>query len=262
LAVNNVIVYFPWGAGGNFIKNVCNIDPRFDWFDEQEFRPDIPPAPMERYHFLYHYHSTQLQSDNWLWHEGLVRRKYTAKYHQGGKITYWDPEFNTVYEAHGEVDELDRILDPAPLLYYDRTRVDAGITKEQISYWKLEDCKHVFLLPKNIQLITDIYHSKNPILNQLNQNASLESRRKQAFIIIRLMTLRLQELADTLAARGATVYKYTADDLYSNTGNQLVEALVQDLGQRVPIEYIRPLHRVWLDSTRSVYQKFYNRDLP
>jgi hypothetical protein len=76
------------------------------------------------------------------------------------------------------------------------------------------------------------------------------------------MTLRLQELADTLTERGARVYKYTADNLYTDTGNQLIEVIMQEIGQRVPIEYIRPLHVNWLNGTRSVYKQFYNRDLP
>lgn len=262
MAVNNAIVYFPWGAGGNFIKNICTIDTRFEFFDEQPYKPAVDPSADERYYFLYHYYKRSITPSEWLKREWAIRLKYHGKYYDRGTIKYWDPEYNNIYECHGGIEEIERILDPSPLIHFDRTRVESGQLPEESSYWRLEDCKHIFLLPKNIQFITDIYHSKNPELNQLNPNASMDSRRKQAFIINRLMTLRLQELADTLTERGARVYKYTADNLYTNTGNQLIEAMMHEIGQRVPIEYIRPLHSNWLDGTKSVYRQFYNRELP
>ena len=34
MAINGVIVYFPWGAGGNFVKNIINIDTQFEFIDD------------------------------------------------------------------------------------------------------------------------------------------------------------------------------------------------------------------------------------
>ena len=36
--MNGVIVYFPWGAGGNLVKNIIAIDPRFEFIDEVLFK--------------------------------------------------------------------------------------------------------------------------------------------------------------------------------------------------------------------------------
>lgn len=261
MAVNNIIVYFPWGAGGNLIKNLCSIDYSFDFFDEHDFRlPD--QSPQERFEFLIDYYYRPISDDEWLKREWAIRKKYSAKYHNNGTIQYWDPAYRTMYECHGLEEELAGILAPTPLRCFDRTRIDAGEIADTPSPWLLADCQHVFLLPDNIQLITDIYHSKNSRLEQLHPNTPDASKKKHLFLLNRLMTLRLENFSKTLEDRGCEVYKYCADTLFTDAGAQLINHIFQDTAVTVPEEYVTKIHSKWLQDTRDIYQQFHNRDLP
>lgn len=262
MAIKHIIVYFPWGAGGNFIKNICTLDTDFDWFDQQPFRPEVPPTQSMRYYFMLDYYSQRLEPNQWLEHEWSLRGKYLAKYYEAGYIKYWDPGWATAYEYHGTIEEIDSVTNAQPLQMFDRTKINRGEIVEQLSPWLLSDCRHVFLLPKDMHLITDIYQSKNPSLNQINPNGTTEARRKQAFIINRLMTLRLSELAELLQAQAQTVYKYTADELFTNTGSQLIESIITDLQLNIPLSMIAPIHQAWLTNTQQVYKKYWDKDLP
>ena len=261
MAVKSIVVYFPWGAGGNLVKNICTLDTKFDWFDQYQYRPAVPPTQSERYHFMIDYYSVPTTPETWLEREWSIRGKYLAKYYDQSCIAYWDPEWTTVYECHGQIDEIDRILDPAPLKIFDRTRVDRAEIEEQLSAWHLNECRHVFLLPKDLHLITDIYQSKNPELNQINPNGTAESRRNQAYIINRLMTLRLSELAEQFEQQGQQVYKYTADDLFDSAGHQLLQAVVSDLQLDIPPNITRPIHAAWLSGTQQVYKQYWDKEL-
>lgn len=259
--MNNVIIYFPWGAGGNLIKNIASIDTELDFFDENPFK--VPDQTAEdRFNFFIEYYTKSIAHDQWLTREWAIRKKYTAKYHENSNIAFWDPDCRTIYECHGSEEELGRILDPSPLLCYDRTRIDAGELLETPSPWKLTDCLHVFLLPKNLQLITDIYHSKNPELEPLHPSTSEGSKKKHLFFLNRLMNIRLGDFATTLQSRGCAVYKYTADDLFTNTGYTLINDVFQDVSVNVPAYYVETLHKKWLEDTRELYKNFHNRELP
>jgi hypothetical protein len=254
-------VYWPWGAGGNLVKNICTVDTEFDWFDQQPYRPSVPLSQHERYQFMLDYYRIAITPETWLEREWSIRSKYTAKYYEQGRIAYWDPDWATVYECHGQVEEIDSIIASKPLLLYDRTQINSGQLVEQPSTWTPQDCKHVFLLPANLHLITDIYQSKNPTLNQINPNGTDKSRRQQAFIVNRLMALRLQELADSLIAQGQQVYKYTADTLFCNIGNQVIKSIASDLQLNIPLDLVGSIHDAWLTATQQVYRQYWNKEL-
>ena len=260
MAVKSIVVYFPWGAGGNLIKNICTLDPEFDFFNQEQFRPDILPNQIDRYRFLLsYYHST---SSTWTNREWSIRAKYRSKYYENNCITHWDPAVATAYECSGLTEEIDRVTDSSPLKMYDRYRIDKGTAKEQLSPWSLSQCRHVFLLPKDLHLITDIYQSKDPDLEHINPNGTAEARRQQAFIINRLMTLRLSDLADQFTAQEQQVYKYTADELFCNDGDQIVKTIVENLQLGIPADMISSIHSAWLRGTRQVYSDYYNKEFP
>lgn len=259
MAVKSVVVYFPWGAGGNLIKNICTLDPEFDFFNQEQFRPDILPSQIERYRFLLsYYHST---SSTWTNREWSIRTKYRSKYYENNCIIHWDPAVATAYECNGLIEEIDRITDSSPLTMYDRYRIDRGTVMEQLSPWSLSQCRHVFLLPKDLHLITDIYQSKDPDLEHINPNGTAEARHRQAFIINRLMTLRLSDLADQFTAQQQQVYKYVADELFCNDGDQIVKTIVDNLQLSIPADMISSIHSAWLQNTQQVYRDYYNKEL-
>lgn len=261
MAVKPVIVYWPWGAGGNLVKNICTLDTGFDWFDQHQFRPEVPPTQVERFQFMLDYYSAPIAPSTWIEREWSIRGRYLSKYYEQSCITYWDPAWTTVYECHGQIEEIDRIVSPAPLKLFDRTRIDRAEIPEHLSTWHLTECRHVFLLPKDLHLITDIYQSKNPDLNQINPNGTPESRRRQAYIINRLMTLRLLELADMLQQQSQQVYKYTADELFEPAGHQLLLSVVSDLQLDIPSAMVVHTHGAWQSSTQQVYRQYWNKEI-
>jgi hypothetical protein len=261
MAVKPVIVYWPWGAGGNLIKNICTLDTKFDWFDYQPYKSETPIDQQERYRFMLDYYNVTVGPELWLDREWSIRSKYLAKYYDQSCIAYWDPTCVTAYECHGQIEEINRIVSATPLQIFDRTRINLGEIVEQASPWSLAECRHVFLLPQDLHSITDIYQSKNPKLNQINPNGTPEERRKQAFIINRLMTLRLQELADVLTSQGRLVYKYTADQLFGSAGSQLVTSIISDLQLDIATDIVASVHQAWLTNTQQVYQQYWNKQL-
>jgi len=261
MAVKSVIVYGPWGAGGNLIKNICTLDTDFDFFNQEQLRPDPLPNQIDRYRFLLSYYGGSLSS-SWTNREWSIKAKYRSKYYENNCITYWDPAVATAYECSGLIEEIDRVTDSSPLKMYDRYRIDRGTAAEQLSPWSLSECRHVFLLPKDLHVITDIYQSKDPELEYINPNGTAKARHQQAFIINRLMTLRLTDLAAQLASQGQQVHKYVADELFCNDGDQIVKTIADNLQLGIPAEMISSIHTAWLRGTQQVYSDYYNKELP
>ena len=256
--MKDVIIYFPWGAGGDFLKNVITVNPEFDFNDDKEFTDEINPSFESRYQFFLNYYKPVL-GEEWSHREWQIRKKFFGRYYEAGGIRYWNPWARTVFDCYGSPEELERILSNERLHCYDRTRINRGEIADEISDYTLKECKHVFLIPTNVRLITDIYCSKDPSLNQFSANISDDAKKHRALLINKFRTYRLKEFAETL---GGDVYKYSADQLYSNTGAELISTILDDLGIEMPVWIVNDLHQAWLDNTKQIYSAYYNKDLP
>jgi len=256
--MNGVIVYFPWGAGGNLVRNLITIDTRFEFLDDQD---PIGKYPTEdgRYNFLLDYYSKPMDPTTWLPREWSLRARFHARYYEGGNCVYWNPDSLLVYDVHGGGTEIDNILDSRPLKCYDRYRIDRGLRSEQLSNWALVECTHIFLLPSDIPQITKIYNSKNPTINQLENEGDLEYRQKEAEIINTTMTNRLIGLSQKLIDQHQTVYKYDCIDLYKTP--DIIYNIADNLSLSIKKEYINTIHSLWLQSTREVYYNYFNKEL-
>lgn len=256
--MKDVIIYFPWGGGGNFLKNLITINPEFDFIDDKEFTDEIEPGFESRYKFFLKYY-TPVPGEEWLSREWKIRKKFFGRYYQGGGINYWNPWARTAFDCHGSPEELERINSGERLHCYDRTRIDRGEISDELSPYCLRDCKHVFLLPDNNKLITDIYLSKNPALNQFDESVPLQIKKDRAYLINKFRNYRLREFAETLPAN---VYKYSADQLYTDLGAKLVSGIFEDLGIEMPTNIVDDLHKIWLSNTRQIYSAYHNKELP
>jgi len=256
-----VILYSPWGAGGNLVRNIASLDMRYDFFDGGRVLQEYP-TEVSRFHCMEQYYSNKVTNDTWSTREADLRKKFIGKYYERNLIAYWDSNNKTVYECHGDEEEINNILNGKSLDIYDRTRVNAGKLEENPSPWSLLDCHHVFLMPKNLKLITDLYHCKNPSTPLLHPNTSVSSKKQQLYMLNRLMQLRLESLAKTLEAQGRAVYKYTADDLFADSGYNLINQIFIDTGICVTEHHVKSLHQIWLQDTRELYKNFYSRELP
>jgi hypothetical protein len=260
MAMNGVIVYFPWGGAGNLVKNVITLDTRFEFLDDQSYAGEYPTQE-SRFNWLYEYYSRPVEPETWLPREWSIRTKSHAKYYVNNEITYWNANKLVVYDVHGEENELDNNLKRGTLQHFDRVRIEMGQVQEQDSTWRLTDCEQVFLIPKNIKLITEIYNSKNPTINQLEHEGDLAYRQQEAQIINNTMSQRLVDLQHHFDSCGVKHHDYVADELYKTTGADALLDITAKLNLTISEEYVRMIHSVWLSSTNAVYTKYFNKEL-
>jgi hypothetical protein len=239
----SVVVCFPWGAGGNLIRNIIGLDPEFEFCTDKA----------DRYKWLYDYYTKPVTSETWLQREWSIRQQFYNKYYLGG-ITYWNPEYLLAYDCHGTSIEISAIETNNQLLCYDRYKIDRNQRTEQVSPWRLQDCEYIFVLPNNINSITDIYHSKNPSLNQFNHIVELE-RKKYALDANSKLHNNLQTLANKLVNK----HTYIAEDLFQSPN--IILDIVSKLNLNISAQQITNIHSKWLQTTREVYYNYYNREL-
>ena len=243
MAVNNIIVYFPWGAGGNLIRNIITLDPRFEFFNDAR----------DRYTWLLVYYSQPVLSETWLPREWSIRQKFYNKYYKG-YIAYWNPNWLLAYDCHGTDEEIKALNDNNHLLCYDRYLIDRNMREEQQSPWRLKENHHIFLLPKNIELILDVYHSKNPSLNQFDHIPKIDRKTYTRGEIIKLST-NLRSFADSIPSKQI----YVAEDLFQSPN--IILDIVSKLNLNISTQHATTIHAKWLQTTRKVYYNYYNREL-
>ena len=260
MAVNNIILYFPWGAGGNLIRNTITLDTRYEFYDDQEFQ-GVYPTTDSRYKWLFNYYNQPVAPDTWLKREWSIRDRLYNKYYDNGGPKYWNPDTLLVYDCHGDPADLRPIQADIHCQHFDRYQINLGNKQEQDSAWSLQDCNHVFLIPVDITKITEVYNSKNPVLNQLDQIPDMVYRQQNALSINQTMTMRLKAFHYDLVRQNRTVLAYDADDLFTDKGAGIMLEIADKFNLNIPENYIQTLHSKWLQDTREVYYNYFNREL-
>lgn len=255
--MNNVILYFPWGAGGNLIRNIISLDPAFEFYDDNVNQLDLA-TPEERYQWMLSYYQKPITSSQWLPREWSIRLIHKNKYYDNNKIAYWNPNFRLMYDTHGEAEEIAHILENGHCCSYDRYQIASGEKQEQINPQSLLDHIQVIIVPKDIKLVTEIYNSKNPTLKQLTHIRDADSRYQQAEARITAQTNNIINFYNNITATGKQVLRYYAEDLFNS---DTIDDIVARLGANISKEYTKTLHSQWLQSTIHVYYNYYNREL-
>jgi hypothetical protein len=202
-----------------------------------------------------------MSPDLWLKREWSIRAAMHGQYYVNGTIAYWNPDYLIAYDIHGTESEIAKLKENSKLKCYDRYKIENEGRPEQLSTWQVQDCHHIFLLTRNLKLITEIYNSKNPTINQLGSNGDLLQRRQRAEIINTTMSQRLMAFKEHLKLNSKPVLEYCADKLYGSTGHNILLDIVKRLELDVPAEYITNLHNIWLQSTKDVYRSYFNKEL-
>ena len=259
MALNGVILYFPWGAGGNLVKNILSIDTQFEFIDDQPFNGERNTVDA-RFEFLREYYSRPVSSDNWLDREWAIRKTPHNKYFYMNGVGYWNPNHKLIYDIHGTPEEIMSITLDQALQHFDRMGILEGRCQEQTSPWTIQECNHVFLMADDIQHFVDIYASKNPDLDKnhpkFNQQCLEEATRQNASYDV-----RLSRLMDHLQSRNRAVLRYTAEALFRDTGYELVQDIARQLSLTIPQHYIQEIHGIWLTSTKELYYNLHNKPL-
>jgi hypothetical protein len=247
MAVNSVIVYFPWGAGGNLVRNVIGLSTEFEFIDDQLSNSNYPTLE-SRYQYLVEYYQKPVTSEDWLQREWAIRQPVHNRYFSSNGIGYWNPDYKLVYDIHGTEDEINSILADRQLECFDRSGIAEGRIREQLSPWTVQQCNHVFLLPNNLAVFNKIYTSKNP-----KQSLNVAATENAVYV------KRLQQLVDTLKSNHRQVSVHQAELLFCDTGYLLLEEICSSINLSIPLNFLKDIHAIWLQSTRDLYYNTHNK---
>jgi hypothetical protein len=228
MEIKNTIIHFPWGAGGNFIRNCLLLDDCYE-FDGQH------RDTLARYNFLMDYYQQELTQDTWLAREWSGPRGYLYNtYYNTPGIINWSTKNNVIYLNHCQDNEMQSIMDNILL-----------------------DLKHVFLMPTNLQLIAEIYVSKNPEDTGHLCGNTVE-KIKNTTLYIKYLKENQTMLAEQLKKQNQPNYIYDVDYLFDNNGFELILDIANHLLMNVPRAMAQDLHRLWINKTKFVYNNFFS----
>jgi len=242
------------GAGGNLLRNIFSLSPKYEMLSEDK-------APMEQHlkeQFMLGYYSQSINSDTWLKREWSIRQGLYTKYYEAGLPTYWNPESLIAYDNHGAI----LIKDIGNhLSHWDRYKINEGTITEQISPWALQDCSHVFITTDNLNLLAEIYNSKNPTIDQFVKLTDFNQRYQEFLLVNGTLHNNLLKLSDWLIQNNKQIYNISVQDLFTDSGHIAIRTLAASLNLTINQSVIQQIHHLWLQSTREVYYNYFNRDL-
>lgn len=255
MEVKNIIVYFPWGAGGNLLQNILSLAPGYQMISHTGDDVD------DKESFLLDYYGKDITPETWLKREWSIRGYYSNRYYNFEVPGYWNPEFNLVYATHGENRMIGKLSDNRLLEHWDRYNVEQGNIPEQHCPETTHNLTHIFLIPDDYQLTANIYQSKNPDLSQLKEVTDPHLRKMEALQSIITQCKNLYKLEKKLSELGKNVFHLRAEDLLTSSGVDSIMNLITKLGLDINASTVRQVHTLWLDSTRECFRTTHNREL-
>ena len=232
MEIKNIILHFPWGAGGNFVRNCLLLDKRYE-FDHSSRNTE------ERYKYLLDFYQQPTTSLTWLKNEwrGPRRYLYNTYYENAATIKNWSVGKNVIYLSHCQGNELLPIQDNILL-----------------------DLYHVFLIPTNTEFISKIYYSKNPNGRENLQftGSDINEEIKNLILTIEELKTNQIQLLEELKQQNKSSYVYNADRLFENNGFELILDIADRLSIHVPQQMVQNLHRIWINKTKFLYNNFFS----
>tara|TARA_A100001011_G_C13844472_1_gene648312 strand:- start:7 stop:642 length:636 start_codon:yes stop_codon:yes gene_type:complete len=137
--MNHVILHYPFGGGGNFVKNCINLDQHYDsyWSTNRE-------------ESLINYYLDN--SDSWLEREWRVR-SHLLKHYDGPVLKSIPQDVNLVLDCHGDKKEYNFFL---------KNTLPGNL-------------KHIFLLPDDIDWLNKLYLSKLGNASDLSEEQTIHN---------------------------------------------------------------------------------------
>jgi hypothetical protein len=242
MEIKNIIVHFPWGAGGNFVRNCLLLDTRYEFdrncplAEQRRKFSEQNTTTLGRYIFLKEFYQQSFTQDTWLDQEWSSTRGHLyINYYEspGVKIINWHPTKNVIYVSHCSDGELPSIREHSWL-----------------------DMHHVFLIPSDVQFIAEIYVSKSP---QSDGHLKGSASKRISDVTSHLNQLKTEQynLLEDLLTQNKACYVYNANLLFDKHGHDLVSNLIAELSLDIPQNAIQELHRIWLSQTKQLYNSFF-----
>jgi hypothetical protein len=229
MEIKNIVLHFPWGAGGNFIRNCLLLDDRYE-FDQ------LGRNSQERYRYLIDFYQRPTSVSNWLDNEWQGPRGYLYRiYYEtpGVQIIHWSAKNNVVYITHCQDNELSSIMNSILL-----------------------DLKHVFLIPVDCQLISEIYVSKNTVNDRHLPGTTVE-KIANTTLYIKYLKENQMMLQEQLKKQNQTYLVYNVDRLFDENGIELVMDIIKDLSMDIPKIMVEHLYQLWIKKTKLLYNDFF-----
>ena len=258
--MDNIIIYFPLGAGGNLIRNIINLDTAFEFYDGSPFYKEYSTT-QGRFEFTEKFYQEIVTSDTWLAREWRIRTALHSRHYEENGIAHWNPNAKSVYLIHGEITEMYNIAINKRLTNFNRSAIRLGKEIESITKKGLWSCYHLFVMPDNIDLFTKIYATKNGTLNQFEVLNDIGARYHRAEMHNRNLNLKLIEFQKFIQNQSNRTITFCAEDLFTESGAQKLIKLLSTLAVKVPDNMITTIHSIWLQSTKQLYYNSYGEEL-
>ena len=131
-------------------------------------------------------------------------------------------------------------------------------SSQKYSAWTLLYCHHVFLIPTNVQLISQVYISKykrdNPFTDTVEDRLISYSGYIKTIIETMIYT------SDQLQNSGRSVKIYDPSRLFVDTWYNLVLEIAKYFDLTVSEEHVKKLHEIWVMQTNKIYNEFYGKN--
>ena len=258
--MNNIIIYFPLGAGGNLIRNIISLDTAFEFYDGSPFHREYVTT-QERFDFTQKFYQESVTPDTWLDREWRIRTALHVRHYEENGIAHWNPDARSVYLIHGETAEMYNISINKQLTNFNRSAIEIGNAVESVTKKGLWSCYHLFVIPDNIDLFTKIYATKNGTLNQFNVANDVAARYHRAEMHNRNLNFKLLEFQKFIQNQSNRTITIRAEDLFVESGAEKLIKLLPNLGAKVPDNMITTIHSIWLQSTKQLYYNSYGEEL-
>jgi hypothetical protein len=219
MEVKNIVLHFPWGAGGNFLRNCLLLDLRyeFDWVDR---------TTEQRYQHLVNFYQQCFTQENWLAREWSGSRGWLyQKYYKKDNTFDWNTKQPVIFVSHGE----------EPLM--------SSLSGNQ-------SLEHVFLFPSDSQFIAEIYVSKSPKIDS-HLKGSVPERVSNTIDHIHRFC-RTQEI---FISKCKNPKVYDANRLFDDNGHQLIANIALALSLQIPS--VQLLHQLWNDQNKKLHSTLF-----
>ena len=218
MEVKNIALHFPWGAGGNFLRNCLLLDSRFEFDFENR-------TTEQRYQYLLDFYQQEFDQENWLSLEwGGTRGWLYKKYYRKDNTVDCDTDQPVIFVSHGE----DTLV--------------SSLTSNQL-------IRHILLSPSDPQFIAEMYVSKFPSTDSRQLNGPVFERVHSTLDHIRRFLKTQEQL--TLSCNNIKVYD--ANRLFDNNGYQVIADIAQSLSLQLPTDLVTHLHQLWNNQNKKLH---------
>jgi hypothetical protein len=222
--IKNIVLHFPWGAGGNFVRNCLLLDSRyeFDWEDR---------TTEQRYQHLVEFYQWNYTQQNWLLKEWAGPRGWLyQKYYKEDHTFNYNTDQPVIFVSHGETALIESMLTTTHL-------------------------EHVFLTASDPEFIAKTYVSKSPQADG-HLRGTIPERVDSSVHHIKQFSKFVAPLVHSID----NPRMYDANQLFENHGYCTVLDIIHALDFKIESNLIEELHGIWNVQNKKLYRAMFENN--